>query len=92
MCGAPTHVRFAPNSDRESEFPHKVMSALPPKADMERTRPVFDSASPDSLSLKLGYIERSELEGSFKWEFSKIQDTNALLKPCLKAKRRIKPM
>jgi hypothetical protein len=28
------HVRFTPNSDRESEFPHKVMSALPPKADM----------------------------------------------------------
>jgi len=23
-----------PNSDRESEFPHKVMSALPLKADM----------------------------------------------------------
>jgi len=29
-----THVRFTPNSDRESGFPHKVMSALPPKADM----------------------------------------------------------
>ena len=28
------HVRFTPNSDRESEFPHKVMSAIPPKADM----------------------------------------------------------
>ena len=28
------HVRFAPNSDRESGFPHKVMSALSPKADM----------------------------------------------------------
>ena len=27
-------VRFTPNSDRESGFPHKVMSALPPKADM----------------------------------------------------------
>jgi hypothetical protein len=27
-------VRFAPNSDRNSGFPHKVMSALPPKADM----------------------------------------------------------
>jgi hypothetical protein len=34
MCNAPTHVRFAHNSDRESGFPHKVMSALPPKADM----------------------------------------------------------
>jgi len=28
------HVRFAPNSDRESGFPQKVMSALPLKADM----------------------------------------------------------
>jgi len=34
MCGAKPHVRFTPNSDRESGFPHKVMSALPPKADM----------------------------------------------------------
>jgi hypothetical protein len=34
MCGAKGHVRFAPESDRESGFPHKVMSALPPKADM----------------------------------------------------------
>jgi hypothetical protein len=28
------HVRFTPNSDRESGPPAKVMSALPPKADM----------------------------------------------------------
>jgi hypothetical protein len=27
-------VRFTPNSDRKSGFPRKVMSALPPKADM----------------------------------------------------------
>jgi hypothetical protein len=27
-------VRFTPNSDRESGLPHKVISALPPKADM----------------------------------------------------------
>jgi len=30
---AKRHVRFTPNSDRESEIPAKVMSALPPKAD-----------------------------------------------------------
>jgi len=24
MCNASTHVRFTPNSDRESGFPHKV--------------------------------------------------------------------
>jgi hypothetical protein len=34
MCSAKRHVRFTPNSDRESGFPQTVMSALPPKADM----------------------------------------------------------
>ena len=34
ICGATSHVRFAPNSDRESGFPQTVMSALPPKAHM----------------------------------------------------------
>ena len=34
MCVAKSDVRFTPNSDHKSEFPHKVMSALPPKADM----------------------------------------------------------
>jgi hypothetical protein len=34
ICGAKRHVRFTPNSDRESGFPQKVMSALLPKADM----------------------------------------------------------
>ena len=28
------HVRFTPDSDRDSGLPQKVMSALPPKADM----------------------------------------------------------
>src|SRR5262249_37282695 len=34
ICTAAAHVRFTPNSDRESEFPQRAMSALPPKADM----------------------------------------------------------
>jgi hypothetical protein len=34
ICAAISDVRFTPNSDRESEFSQKVMSALPPKADM----------------------------------------------------------
>jgi len=34
MCGAKSDVRFTRNSDRKSEFPQKVMSALPSKADM----------------------------------------------------------
>jgi hypothetical protein len=33
-CAAKTHVRFTPDNDRKSEFPQKIMSALPPKADM----------------------------------------------------------
>jgi hypothetical protein len=31
---AKSDVRFTLDSDRKSEFPHKVMSALAPKADM----------------------------------------------------------
>jgi hypothetical protein len=31
---AKRHVRSTPNSDRESEIPQNVMSALPPKADL----------------------------------------------------------
>jgi hypothetical protein len=34
ICSAKGHVRFAPNSDRETGFQQTVMSALPPKADM----------------------------------------------------------
>jgi hypothetical protein len=34
ICAAISDVRFTPNSDRESGHPHKVMSALPPKADV----------------------------------------------------------
>jgi hypothetical protein len=34
ICAATSHVRFTPNSDRESEIPQKAMSALPPKADI----------------------------------------------------------
>src|SRR5262249_34570906 len=32
MCSAKGHVRFAPNSDRESGLPQTVMSASPPKS------------------------------------------------------------
>jgi hypothetical protein len=34
ICVAKGHVRFTPNSDRESEIPQKAMSALAPKTDM----------------------------------------------------------
>ena len=34
ICSATADVRFTLNSDRESGFLQKAMSALPPKADM----------------------------------------------------------
>src|SRR5262249_4182604 len=34
MCSEKAHVRFTPNSDRESGLPQTVMSAFHPKADM----------------------------------------------------------
>jgi hypothetical protein len=34
MCAAIRHVRFTPDNDRESRFPHKIMPALPPKANI----------------------------------------------------------
>src|SRR5262245_1893445 len=34
ICSAQRHVRFTPNSDRDSGLPQTVMSALPLKADM----------------------------------------------------------
>src|SRR5262249_54892409 len=39
ICSAQAHVRFTPNSDRESALPQTVMSALPPKADMCGAQP-----------------------------------------------------
>jgi hypothetical protein len=53
--GAATHVRFTPNSDRESGFPQTVMSALRPKSDMcgattdVRFGPIGDIPSVDYL-------------------------------------------
>jgi hypothetical protein len=49
ICAATSHVRFTPNSDRESEIPQKAMSALPPKADMCSARGdvCFGPAFPD---------------------------------------------
>jgi len=43
ICAAIRHVRFTPNSDRKSGLPHKVMSALPPKADMSGATLAGDS-------------------------------------------------
>jgi hypothetical protein len=48
ICAAKSDVRFAPNSDRKSVFPHKVMSALPLKADM------CGATSADPINRQLG--------------------------------------
>jgi hypothetical protein len=53
ISGATSHVRFTPDSDRESGFRRKVMSALPPKADMcGATRDVRFGPEADSRSKK----------------------------------------
>jgi len=36
MCSALANVRFTPESDRESGFPQKVMSAFPPSGHLQR--------------------------------------------------------
>jgi hypothetical protein len=57
ICSAKGHVRFAPNSDRKSEFPQKVMSALPPKADMcGATRDVRFGPIADMMELLLDHL------------------------------------
>ena len=57
ICGATTHVRFAPNSDRESGLPPKVMSAIPPKADMcDATRDVRYGPKADITSGLVDYF------------------------------------
>jgi hypothetical protein len=65
ICSATIDVRFAPNSDRESVFPQKVMSALPPKADMCGALahvcfgPIADMRT-SVYALQVGPLENSE--------------------------------
>jgi hypothetical protein len=40
ICAATSHVRFTPNSDRESGYLRFVMSALPPCVDVYGPRPI----------------------------------------------------
>jgi hypothetical protein len=57
ICAANGDIRFTLYSDRKSGYPHKVMSALPPKADMcsatrdVRFGPKADSCSAAKISL-----------------------------------------
>jgi|GEM_PF-1603001 ABC-type glutathione transport system ATPase component len=50
ICAATTHVRFTPNSDRESEIPQKAMSALHPKTTATCIRAVIISTTNDHFS------------------------------------------
>jgi len=55
MCGAKRYVRFAPESDRESRHPQRVMSALPLKADMcGATNDVGLAPKADALAIRKG--------------------------------------
>src|SRR5262249_37045208 len=49
ICNAKAHVRFTPESDRESGPPQTVMSALPPNASLTLVR-LPNSASASSIS------------------------------------------
>jgi hypothetical protein len=67
ICSAKGHVRFAPNSDRESGFPQTVMSALPLKADMwAATRDVRYGPIADvrDVDVAAGPTERFFLRGT----------------------------
>src|SRR5262249_9635319 len=69
MCSANRHVRFTPNSDRESGLPQPVMSALPPKADMCGALahvcfgPIADSCSAARVSLFDHFVR----DGHYPW-------------------------
>jgi hypothetical protein len=52
ICAAKRHVRFTPNSDRESRHLPWGMSALPPKADM------CGAVVPCPLRAKSGHPQR----------------------------------
>jgi hypothetical protein len=66
ICSAKGHVRFAPNSDRESGLPQTVMSALPPKADMcgangdVRFGPIADIGAGEDCANALAYLSANQ--------------------------------
>jgi hypothetical protein len=60
-CSAATHVRFTPNSDRESGHPQEFMSALPPKADIQDG---YDRSSRKAIAAMLNMRGRGRFTGS----------------------------
>jgi hypothetical protein len=77
MCSARRHVRFTPNSDRESGLPQTVMSASPPKADMcgaardVRFGPIADTWS--AASYLYGNFADEALDAPIKARFSRMR-------------------
>jgi hypothetical protein len=69
MCTALVHVRFTPDSDRESGLRQPVMSALPPKADMCSARahvcfgPKADSCAASIVDQLVGAFEHCRWDG-----------------------------
>jgi len=57
MCGATRHVRFIPNSDRESGLPHTVMSALPPKTDTWSARAMSAKGQERTILVKFDLLK-----------------------------------
>jgi hypothetical protein len=55
ICSAKGHVRLTPNSDRKSGFSQKVMSALPPRADMCRATSDFAKGHKRTFGAKIAY-------------------------------------
>ena len=64
FCAAKSDVRFTPESDRKSGFPHKVMSALPPKADIRSAPTHVRGPGTDTKPVSAGNYLRIG-----KWEF-----------------------
>jgi integrase len=82
---AKTQVRFILNSDRESGFPHKVMSALPPKADIRHSLQVAQVQSrrrdvilPDILVDVLREYRKAQLELRMRLGAGRPQDGDLL--------------
>src|SRR5262245_18983668 len=59
ICNANRHVHFSPNSDRESELPQAVGSALPPK----RTCAVQEPMSALGQKRTLGRLQTNTTTG-----------------------------
>ena len=96
ISACPTDVRFTPNSDRESGFPKKFMSALPPKADMcAATRDVCYGPKADISRLfdhRVGPGEQRRWQLSYATSIVDENQTNGFVfSRCVFVRRRRRP-